>query len=195
MSYSLAVVTAPIAEPITLADAKQQCGIADDVAAHDDMLRGYIAAARGTAERYTSRQLMQATYDLKMPCFPRGANPIYIPRAPLQSVTSITYVDGAGDTQTLSTSIYKVLAAREPGLIVLKNSQIWPSTRDEADVITIRYVCGYASAEAIPEGLKLGMLMCVSDWFEGRSGETEIQPAVRWLWDSCSVGDEFHSYG
>ena len=195
MKYSLAVITAPTAEPVTLAEVKQQCGIADEVNAHDDLLNGYIVAARRACEVFLNRQLMTATYDYKVDEFPLWDCNLYLPLAPLQSVTSISYVDAAGDTQTLSTSIYRVLSNREPAEIELKYAQSWPTTRIESEAVTVRMVCGYTSAANVPEPIKLAIKMLVSDWFESRSGEMEMQPAVMHLLRSQAVGDDFHAYG
>lgn len=196
MSYGLTLVTAPTLEPLTDSEAANQVRVPTEGGYYNEELRRLIKAARLEVERRLNRQLLNATYDFKFDRFPCGYDSrIYIPKAPLSSVTSITYTDADGDSQTLATSVYKVIASREPGEIALKSSQAWPTVYDEPDVVTVRFVAGYgATAASVPEGIRQAMLLMITDWFENRMGEGEVSQAVNSLLASHSVGDEFHAY-
>lgn len=164
---TLDLVTAPTAEPVTVAEAKSW--IRQDSSADDTLIASLIVAARQAVENYLSRALLTQTWDLWLPYF----CDLELPKAPLQSVTSITYTDDAGDSQTLATSVYDVFAYQEaPGWVRLAYSQSWPSTRAVADAVKIRFVAGYAAASpigsAVPQAIRHGILILVAEYYENR---------------------------
>ncbi len=197
--YGLTLVTAPTIEPITSAEARLQCGIADDAAGyHDPKLLSLIKAAREKVETDTGRAVIAQTWDYTFDLWPYGLEAIYIPKAPVSAITSVKYYDTTNVEQTLATSVYKTFLDREPAEIRLKKSQQWPFLYGEQGVITVRFVAGYgAAATAVPESLKAAMLLLVSDWFENRDGErpTNTTPrAYDALIQKYLTGDEFHTY-
>ncbi len=198
-SYGLTLVTAPTIEPITSAEARLQCGVADDAAGyHDPKLLSLVQAAREKVETDTGRAVMQQTWDYTFDLFPYGMRPLYIPKAPVSSITSVKYYDTLNVQQTLATSVYATYLDREPAEIRLKYQQQWPFIYYQPGVITVRFVAGYGAAEtAVPESLKAAMLLLVSDWFENRDGErpnTTTNRAYDALINRFIVGDEFHTY-
>lgn len=132
---------APTAEPISLAQAKRQLRV--DGTDDDTFIAGLITAARSYVENYCSSQLVVATFQQKLDQFPCG-DTISLNYPPLLDVTSITYVDTAGATQTLATTVYSVLTTEKPGKIKLKYGQSWPSIRSQPDAVTITFRAGYA---------------------------------------------------
>ena len=132
---------APTAEPISLAQAKRQLRV--DGTDDDTFIAGLITAARSYVENYCSSQLVVATYQQKLDKFPCG-DTISLNYPPLIDVTSITYVDSNGTTQTLATTVYSVLTTEKPGKIKLKYGQSWPSIRSQPDAVTITFRAGYA---------------------------------------------------
>jgi uncharacterized phiE125 gp8 family phage protein len=199
--YGLTLTTAPAKEPVTLDEAKVQCGVAQEVGYHDAALKGWIAAARAKVEEDTGRALITQTWDLSLDCWPTGLTPIYLMKPPVSSVGSIKYYDTSNVEQTLSTNVYKVLTARQPCEVHLKYQQQWPSLYSEASVITIRFVCGYGTAEtSVPDGLKAAMKLLISNWFNNPSAtvtgtiQTTTEIAYQALINQFLVGDEFHCY-
>lgn len=150
------LVTAPALEPIDLADAKRQCRLPDDLTDLDTQISAYVSAAREWAEVYTGRAFLTQTWDLKFDAFP---SVIVLPKPPIASVTSVSYIDTNGSTQTLSGALYTDdLPAgpyAQPGRIVPAYGQTWPSTRDVPNAVTVRVVCGYGSDPAnVPDAIK-----------------------------------------
>jgi uncharacterized phiE125 gp8 family phage protein len=103
------------------------------------------------------RALVRQTWDLKLDAFPSGRNTetgyrgsaaandaIRVPLPPLAGVTSISYVDTAGATQTLAEVKYTIDADSTPGRIVPAYGEVWPATRDMVDAVTVRFVAGFA---------------------------------------------------
>lgn len=168
MRYSLKKTSGPGAEPITLAEAKAHLRISGTD--ENDLINGLIQAAREMAETYTKRQLITATYAAKYRDFPDSEGSIQIPRTPLQSVSSITYVDNQGSTQTLSTDVYEVLDDDVEAWIVLKPLQSWPEVQAERkQAVTVTFVAGYGNAGSdVPAAAKSAMLMLLGHLFENR---------------------------
>lgn len=166
----LQVVTAPTDEPVSLTEVKNHLRVTGN--ADDDYLTDLITAARLQAEAYTRRALMTQTLDWFLDDFP-GDDVFCVPRAPLQSVTSITYLDAVdGSSQTWATTEYDVdtpdgpFAA--PGRIALAFSKTYPSTRSEINSVTIRFVAGYGNAAAVPAAIRQGMLLAIGSLYEHR---------------------------
>ena len=162
--HALTLVTAPAAEPLTLVETKDHLRI--DHATEDSRITAMILAARNWGEGFTRRAFITQTWDLFLDYFPPV---IDVPRPPLQSVTSITYVDGDGNSQTLATSVYTVDADSERGRIYLAYDQSWPSLREIPKAVTVRFVAGYGATYAsVPEDLRQALLMHVSRIYEMR---------------------------
>lgn len=131
-----------------------------------------VPAVSSWAETITGRALITQTWALKMPCFP-GSGRITIPKPPLQSITSITYVDADGVTQTWDASLWTNDA---PSGDRAAHAHVWPAygesyptSRGEPDDVTITFVCGYGDAYTdVPSALRLAMLLVLADRFEHR---------------------------
>lgn len=178
---ALNLVTAPAEEPVTLAEAKAHCRIT--TTNEDYLVNTWLIAARRHAETITRRRFITQTWDWGMDAFPYAygyrdglVGKIELPGAPLQSVTSISYVDTAGSTQTLSSLLYQVDVKTDPGRIAPAYGQCWPSTRCETlNAVTIRFVCGYGLAGAVPKEIKQAMLLMIGHWCEHREEVSDYE--------------------
>jgi len=158
----LRLIAAPAATPLTLDEVKSQ--VRETTNDRDAELTAMLAAATTQLDGRAGvlgRALVTQTWELMLDAFPCGV--IELPLPPLQSVTSISYVDADGATQTLATTVYGVDVACEPGEVYLKYGQEWPTTRDERNAVTIRFVCGYGLAAAVPENIKSAMKLHIAD--------------------------------
>lgn len=160
------VVTPPVSEPLTTAEVKLSAHITHT--SEDTFIDGRIAAARFRYELDTRRQMMVATFDWFLPCFPGFE--FEVPLPPLSSVTTIKYFDTAGVEQTLSTDVYDTDTATEPGVIFLKPNQEWPDLQDDLRrrAVTIRFVAGSATAADVPDLDKTAITMLAQHWIENR---------------------------
>lgn len=197
MSYGLSVVTAAASDPVTTDEAKTHLAVDDSY--YDTFIGSLVSAATGHVEGLTNRQIMSATYDLKVDRFPGGRNRLFIPKGQLSSVTSVTYTDTSGDSQTFAASDYSVITDQEPGFIEPVFDKVWPVARTQAESVTVRFVAGYASASDVPDGLKQAILLVVGHWFANREGVTygstsEVPMAVHALADQFRIGDSFTCY-
>lgn len=159
----IVVTTPPTAEPVTLEEARLHLRVSDD--SEDEQLDGLIKAAREYVETRIDRALMTQTIRLSLDRFP--AYEIRLPKPPLQSVTSVQYIDGAGATQTVSASDYRVDTYTEPGRI--EPVTVWPVADARVAAVRVTYVAGFTSAALVPQTIKQAMLLLMTHWYENRS--------------------------
>lgn len=163
------LVTAPSVEPFDVAEAKRHLRIADDVDEFDTDILALIAAVRSWGEVFTGRSFLPQTWDLKGDCFP---SVIVLPKPPVTGVTSITYIDTNGDSQTLSSALYTTDLPSgpyaPPGRIVPAYGQSWPSTRDMPNAVTVRFATGYADPDTVPANIKAALKIRLNTLFEHR---------------------------
>jgi len=191
--YSLKQTVAPAIEPVTLDEAKAHLRVdTDDENAY---ITSLIAASRHMVEAYTQRQLITATFTAKFDDFPTGTASLPVPRTPLGSVSSVTYVDYNGVTQTLSSAIYEVISDDTEAYVVLKPSQVWPTVQSlKRQAVTVTFTAGYGNATTdVPEAARSAILMLVGNLFENREAvatgtiAVKVPFALEALLDSVSV--------
>ncbi len=162
--YPHTVTVAAVSEPITLTEAKAQCRV-DDTAS-DVLLGDYIAAARAHVEGYCGTPLVSRTVTVKCDGFADFAQ---FPLVPLASVSSVSYIDAAGASQTLATSIYEVRTDGLTASLALKSGQTWPSIQ-AGSRITVTASVGYS---AVPDSVTHAMLLLIAQWYDQRSAASD----------------------
>jgi uncharacterized phiE125 gp8 family phage protein len=181
----------PSTYPVTLAEAKLHLRV--DVVDDDTLITALITAATDQAHHMVNRAIMTQTWTLTLDSFPDA---IELTRMPVQSVTSVKYVDTNGVQQTLSSSLYSVDLADDfgYGYIVPAYNTTWPDTRDQVNAVEVVYVAGYASAAAVPQLIKTWILLRIASLYENRAAWTmgrdviNENPAVDRLLDRYRVG-------
>ena len=173
---SLKQTGAPSVEPVTTTTQKTFMRV--DSSDEDTLIGNLAASARALFEDSTNRQCITATWQLKLTNWPTAE--IVLPVSPLQSVTSVTYVDQDGDTQTWSTGDYDVFTASTPGRIRPKYDKDWPSdSRGGHDEITITFVAGYGDAATdVPDGILTCIHLVASSWYENREATQPVALTV-----------------
>lgn len=151
--------------------------------AEDDYIDHLIKVATRSAERYMRRPVMPQSFAVVMDDFPVGA--IELPM-PVGAVISITYLDTAGDTQTLDAATYQVSHAQalgtRRGVISLSDGASWPATLVSAAAVTVTFRAGFAQfgspeTAEVPDDIKQGILLVISELYKQRS-ESVIGPGV-----------------
>lgn len=180
LRQSLALVTAPTEEPVTLAELKAWSRL--DTDDEDDTLEALITTARQSAEEYTRRSFVTQTWKLTLDlCAERdawwdgvmegpisamhGALPktIPLPKGPVQSITSVVTYDLNNSSATYSGSNYRVDASGDR--LILNYGATWPSSIRPQAGCEITYVAGYT---VVPNPIKQAILILASTLYEQR---------------------------
>ena len=154
------VVTPAASEPLTLTEAKKQVEVAAAVTLHDNQLTELISEVRDQWERDTDSIMITQTLSVTFNGF---YSLMRLPVRPVTSITSISYYDGANDSQSLSTGVYELDAPNQ--LVRLQYNQNYPTTASRWDAVTITFVAGYATAGDVPPAAKRAMLLQIGKWF------------------------------
>jgi len=156
---------------VTLADAKLHLRV--DASDEDALIAALIVAATQAAEQEIGRALITQTWTLKLDAFPASAEYIDLFMPPIQSITSITYVDSDGATQTLATPEYTLIADTIRPQVAPVTS--WPATKTQPSAVVITYVAGYGAAPSnVPESIRQWALMHVGAMYANRESVAEV---------------------
>jgi uncharacterized phiE125 gp8 family phage protein len=166
---ALTISSPPAIEPVTLAEAKEHLGVVHDE--HNEMIATAIKASREYFESTNNRAYITQTWTWKLETFPENPGILYVPRPPLSSVTSIAYVDTAGDAQTWSADSYDVDTDSEPRRIEPAYGESWPSVRGDLNGITVTFVAGYGTAVTdVPAKARALIMQLVAAQYESPDG-------------------------
>jgi uncharacterized phiE125 gp8 family phage protein len=196
MRTTLQVVTAPVEEPVTVQIARRHCRI--DQASEDSEIRGMLVSARRMAEGYLSRALLTQTLlwtvrpeSMLHPESSRMRGTLQLPRAPVQSITSVIVTDIYGNVTTIEPATLPI-PQNTPMQGYLADLDLEPATLriGPETVLTdgtpfhwarllhlqVTFVAGYATVAAIPESIRLGVLMMIAHLYEHR-GDDDAPPS------------------
>lgn len=159
------LITAPAAEPVTLATAKLHLRVT--TTSDDALITALISSAREECENEIRRALISQTWEKYLDKFPAGIELFY---PPFISLTSVTYIDENQATQTLAGTEYTVDDKQEPAWIVPAYGKSWPTTLAVINAVTIKFVCGYGAADTdVPKAIKNWLLLRIADLYINRS--------------------------
>lgn len=164
MWYAATITTPASAEPVSLAEAKAHLRV--DHTDEDTPIGVVIAAARAHIEKYCGQRFAGQTLTAKCDSFSDFAR---LEDGPINSITSVVYLDENGDSQTLSTDVYELRADGIEASIVLKYEQTWPAIRLGSQ-ITVVMVAGHSSA---PADVKAAMLLLIGHLYANRESVAE----------------------
>lgn len=155
------IVVPPAELPVTLDELKAQTNIDSDIS--DALLMGYLRAAVGYVERVYDMPLVTQTLDVDVVAFPAAGKPLNVRQWPLQSVTSIVYVDSAAAEAIWDAGAYRVIAGQ--GLI-------WPAVGGSyptaLDTVVVRGVFGFGGRNDVPPEIRHALMLIVADWSRDR---------------------------
>lgn len=141
----------------------------------DTYIATLILVATQCIEHETRRALINRSFTLQLEGFPAGGE-IILPRSPLSSVTSVTYTDTAGATQTVSSGDYHTYSVNGVGRVMLKSTASWPSTQGTGNLdVSVNFTAGYgATSASVPVALKQAVLLQATHLYDNR---TAVAPA------------------
>jgi len=163
------VITQPYCLPVTIEEVKRAARTCDT--AHDAYLMALAMSSTVYAQRLQNRSLITQTLKQTLDCWLPELTLLY-PR--LQSVTSIKYLDTAGDQQTLAADQYTVDTNSEPGRIFRAPYISWPSLYGSPSQIEITYAAGYEEvAGELTAGIAAGAVTSIT--LDGVVGSPPVQ--------------------
>jgi uncharacterized phiE125 gp8 family phage protein len=188
-------IVAPTIEPITVAELKEHLRV--ETADEDTLIGGILAAAREQIEDWTRRALMTQTWEYYLERFP-SCGYIVLPFGNLQSVTSFKKRDcyGVETALTVTTDYLVETNGDRHGRIVLPYGGTWPGdTLFPSKPITVKYVCGWATRDAVPVKIKQAIKLICAERYENRGesviGQTVVQnkAAENLIWSARLWGE------
>ena len=151
--YSVQVAeTAPVVEPITLAEAKEYARI--DGNAEDALITALIKMARIHSESFTGKSLVPKTITITSFSFPYQFQMPYGPLNAENNVTKVVTLDQNGTETNLN---YQVNPGLYPKMMILGGNQSYK--------FKTVYTAGFTT---VPEDIKLAMKMLVNTLYERR---------------------------
>ncbi|RPJ57215.1 MAG: hypothetical protein EHM12_09425 [Dehalococcoidia bacterium] len=137
----------------------------------DALVTALITVAREAVENFTELTVAVNTFQLKLDYFENLE--IDLGTYPVNSITSITYVDTNGATQTISSSDYVLDTFSKPAQIVLAYAKQWPAVRNQPNAVTVTFEAGYTGdtspvTNVLPKALTQAMLLTITDLYENR---------------------------
>lgn len=178
------VITAPKAEPITVAEAKTFLKITHTQ--EDELLPHLITTARQIAETYTRRKFMTQRLISILPFFPNHQKKeglqrvwstgdryaLFLPRGPVQQVIEVERISDEGEASPLSYHGYHVNMNRDPTLLVVDDRSGWG--------VRVTYDVGYGNAAGdVPAPVRQVLLQMVAEMYHNRGVlETQLVKGV-----------------
>jgi uncharacterized phiE125 gp8 family phage protein len=137
------------------------------------LIQDKILAVRTMVELIYDLALITQTWTMYLDWFP---DCIEIFKRPVQSVTSIKYLDGAGVFQTVDPALYWVdLNARPPRIVRSQNAS-WPYVQPRPSAVAVEFIAGYGDKrENVPPHLISYLLIKTADYYENRESYTEAK--------------------
>lgn len=174
MVGALRVIQVPAEEPLSTDELRDHFRVL--TVDEEPLIAAYLTALRTLAEKQLDLAFLSQTLEWTIDGFPcyDEANPfgsIELPRKPLQSVTSIKYIDQNGTQQTWSSSLYLVDTLQSR--ITPAYGQTYPFIRYQPSAVVIRYIAGYNGLALVPEDLRQMLRLGVATLFEFRESILE----------------------
>lgn len=158
-------------EPISINEARMHLR-SPEITTNDSEILRFVQTAKRMAEHRLDLKLIAETWDGFLDAFPLSE--IEIPLAPLSSVLSIKYYDSDNILRTVPTTDYTVDTSGDLGRILLGFQKSWPgSVALIENAVIIRFVIGYANADAIPANIKSYIKLALGSLNNDRELTTE----------------------
>lgn len=162
-TYSIVTPPSDAALATWLEDAKAELDMGDDESNNVRIAR-LIRAAVKQVETDARRVVMSQTLLYQADRFP--CDEIELRRVPVSAVSHVKYYTG-GNLTTLSSALYETDLVSEPARIRPVWNETWPCTDCRLNAVQVQFVCGYATAAAVPEYLKHVILSVVRGLYHG----------------------------
>ena len=164
--------TAP--EIISLEKAKEHLRIEADFVDEDVLIQDYIQAAINAAENYIATSINEAKFEVHSDSF---INFYDFKVTPVQAISSVKYLDEAGDLQTLEVGKYELLPVDQyTSRIRYTDLDTLPLLDDNSTkAVQIEVLTGYATG-TVPKAIQSAVLLILTDLYENREDRVNNLP-------------------
>lgn len=138
----------------------------------DTLIESMLDAATNYLERATGVRLQGASEVTDT--YPEFFDKLHLNYWPVQSVTSVTYTDDGGDSQTVDSGTYYLWDRRYArSCVVIHPDYAWPSDAIlKENAVTVTYQAGFESLSDIPKSLIQAIILLASHWYINRETVT-----------------------
>ncbi len=158
------LISAPAAEPLTLADLKAHLNI--DGTLDDTALTTLMVVARATVERLARKLLITQTWRVTLDRVPQTGL-VFLPLTPVQTVSSVKVADASGTMQTVPGASYLLDLTSEPARLLFTGAVPQPGVAMGG--VQIEVVAGYGAAGAnVPAPLVHAVRLLTAHWYQTR---------------------------
>jgi uncharacterized phiE125 gp8 family phage protein len=177
---SLARITQPVVEPVSLRHLKAHLRIEHDE--EDEYLTSLISAGRYYAEARCDRCFVDTQLEMQTDTFPAAIEfPLPMPPfspTPGRQAIEVSYLNAGmvrltmTETEPAITSNPGTFLAQRfstPAVLTPAVNGYWPVTGPVRSAVTVRWWAGYgADATAVPKGIVHAILMLAAHWYNNR---------------------------
>jgi uncharacterized phiE125 gp8 family phage protein len=162
----LILVSPPAVEPLTSTEAKARINVGSEV--DDAIMEAYIMASRQSldgADGWLGRALITQTWQAMLDQWSTEFADLRIvmPLPPIQSISSISYLDPNGVATVVDPASYQLVQGQRPYLLPAYGFA-WPAVNTRANAITITFIAGYGSAGLnVPEPIRSAIALGCSN--------------------------------
>lgn len=186
----LRITTQPSAQPLRVEEVKEYLRIDAGDNSQDQTISLLIKAARRTVEEYTRQSIISQTFTWDLDS-DDAKNPIWIPRGPVTSITSLKTYDESGTETTVNSANYELVERSK--LVARADGWSIDSKERAAELI---YVAGaYTDSTDTPDDIKLAMLKIIATHYESREDDIVGTVAGHVTNDWQSLLDSHRVYG
>lgn len=162
---TIETTTPPVVDEEFVALVLDHCKVeaGDEESAYADLVDTYIEAALSRIESASGRMLFARTMRLTVDAL---GSAIVLPASPVIATGIIvTYLDTAGDEQTLASDQWALIDRLERPRIIPAKGVTWPETWDFPGAVSVEFDAGYGATMAdIPWQLRMAAMQTVADW-------------------------------
>lgn len=162
------IITPPAALPVSVQNVKD-AGARVDGSEMDLQIDLAIRALTDKAEAILHRPLITRTYELVLDRFPACEIDLQVPN--VSAVTSVSYLDETGASQSVPSDQWTVLGETLTTWLFNAFGTTWPVTRDVAGAVRIRFDAGFGTDGAdVPDSIRLWIIANVIANLDNPSG-------------------------
>lgn len=169
--YAPVLVTPPTIKPVTRSEVKAALDIG--YTDKDTLIDGLIAAATTHFQNTLEMPLCEQSWSQ---AFDEICGTLYLEKTPVISITSVKYIDEAGDEQTIDPEDYSLVVDETSTSVKFRSGYTAPALYSEEPAVTVLYEAGFANTgtdpnftSTVPDDIKQAMFLLIRQWFDNPS--------------------------